>query len=481
MSDTTLNIPRLLKSLRKLELADIFFLSEVIEIDNGEVGGSNTAEAAVNLKKRAEIHGKLKILQKELIGQYPHVWNDFLPDSLVRKQKELLTIANEVNIDYRNIKHFYMLSLPQGQGPDQKSEDLKGCLNHLWDIPIQQRQEYKSLPVFEFIERIARNTTDKKKSDELKRKINEIINEHYQELTENDISVMQKEIADQEIDGKQNLLYLLVEIHPSKKDSDQYRIYFSFWQDQENIKYYEIEDQTYTINDISEKVSEVLNMITKKYKYGMTELTIEFFLPLELMHCEVDQWSKSHSLLSLVNIGIDYKVIVRSLERANDMGLHGYWKEKWDKAQSISSKPVNHNIFGISDLNQYSAQRLYKELIHSKEVCLGFLTFLPSICNDKRSVLSEIISAGIPIILWSRLCHDECKKPLEVNRKFKALFENNRVCQIPDQIRSERRQAKHPTDIGNHITLLWDDPNRLPGHFNPECATPLEELKIEGG
>lgn len=83
----------------------------------------------------------------------------------------------------------------------------------------------------------------------------------------------------------------------------------------------------------------------------------------------------------------------------------------------------------------------------------------------EESIFAAIVSSAIPVALWVREnlinldCECEIDKILECD-----------IQKLPEIIKVKRFEAENPkTDIGHHISLLWDDPYRLP----PDTYKPL--------
>jgi hypothetical protein len=90
----------------------------------------------------------------------------------------------------------------------------------------------------------------------------------------------------------------------------------------------------------------------------------------------------------------------------------------------------------------------------------------PSPPDRTRDILNTLLSAGIPIALWTR-------RPAEApaNCGLKGLVHGESLSGLPDWVWNLRRQAVSSADVchaGRHVTLLWDDPTRLSPDYDPE-------------
>jgi len=84
------------------------------------------------------------------------------------------------------------------------------------------------------------------------------------------------------------------------------------------------------------------------------------------------------------------------------------------------------------------------------------LTFVP-----QPDFVFSLIKAGVPIALWSRRAYQE------IHKEFNALLSScHQLEQLPESVRKERQTTwetkQHSRQHSRQISLLWNDPNRLP-------------------
>ena len=85
-------------------------------------------------------------------------------------------------------------------------------------------------------------------------------------------------------------------------------------------------------------------------KKEIKELTIEIFLPIDLLHTEVEWWNFTDFDNSKRPIGTMYPVRLRSVERLHKDYLKLYlnkWKKKWKKTKSVLEQPDTGQYLGI--------------------------------------------------------------------------------------------------------------------------------------
>lgn len=201
-------------------------------------------------------------------------------------------------------------------------------------------------------------------------------------------------------------------------------------------------------------------------------MMVEFFLPRQLLSCDVDQWIKHNDLG--IKWGEDHPVVVRSLDRAKEPREQGHWRKKWHKFKELARVTNHQRMLHICHRKKYAPKELYRDLMMSDEkVCLT-LTFTPTNEPDDGRLLYEILFAGIPIALWPRSVEDAPENSDKIRTEIERIILNKNLLELPKIIQEQRLQAiGNDVHLGNHLTLLWDDPNRLPLKYNRQTNTRL--------
>jgi vWA-MoxR associated protein C-terminal domain len=204
------------------------------------------------------------------------------------------------------------------------------------------------------------------------------------------------------------------------------------------------------------------------------ELTIEFFLPSELLcDCDIDQWSFRNLAEedSLDELGCSYQLLIRSLERskwlqstddgnARDLRRNASkrksWQDKWEIVQSKLIERENpsdmefQSLHYVTDIDRANLSQQLEQKIGVKLV-QG---------NQRDEILKIIIDEqSIPIVLWTR-CHEPL---LNFADELNTLVHSEPLPDLPKSVLSLRqtaRQSGSKDHLGCHLVLLWDDPNR---------------------
>ncbi|OYD95153.1 hypothetical protein CDG77_10530 [Nostoc sp. 'Peltigera membranacea cyanobiont' 213] len=211
--------------------------------------------------------------------------------------------------------------------------------------------------------------------------------------------------------------------------------------------------ETLTLKQIPQAINIFLNQIGE---YSSSKLIIEIFLPLELINEAVDCWEIENEFgLEEIKLNRDYKVVVRSTERLlpTYSRYKGFWQEKWQTLQKIIKTSV---LSAFVLWNDDDLKKLSIEL--RKENAIGIKLQQTPIKTGKGSVFAVILSTATPVALWLR-CHlPEC------NHQVDGLLE---CCieELTEAIAQKRLEAllePENSHIGHHLSLLWEDPYRLP-------------------
>ncbi len=227
-----------------------------------------------------------------------------------------------------------------------------------------------------------------------------------------------------------------------------------------------IDEQSYTL-DVLPEIFQTVIKDGKTFLAGLqdelADLSIEFLLPLELLLHNVEHWKAFYGLRTVERIGIQHRVVVRSLDRVLFKITHPQWKAKWQWFQHLHSISMEKLIW-IHTREAYDSNTIFAELINQSLNRIGF-ALTCSLIEDTETMtdmLVKIIDAGIPIGFFPReqqvcACGDQIKQ----------LITECLCGDIPTSVWQQRQNAASDASHPIHaLTLLWDDPNRMPPTVN---------------
>jgi len=186
-----------------------------------------------------------------------------------------------------------------------------------------------------------------------------------------------------------------------------------------------------------------------------SELTVEFVLPRQLVGAPFDQYRYTSRGLPR-RVGLDHPVVVRSLDRMRNQHLRRSWQRKWDW---FTRNPQDGVVTWVAVSGEYGAERLYAMLAEKSKVCL-VMAFAPEDGPDLVDELEIGLQAGTPILLWRREAADPQQFITEVSKLLSADLMS--LPQRVQELRIEAAQAVDDRHPGNHLTLLFEDADRVP-------------------
>jgi len=206
-------------------------------------------------------------------------------------------------------------------------------------------------------------------------------------------------------------------------------------------------------------LGKLLDSIKPDLNAADNQLMIEFLLPFNLLCYPVDHWAtvSSDQLQDDVPIGIRYPVVIRSRDRLRNDIFWSPWKAHWnnDKLQKVVSDT------DVVWMNEDSFRAMYPKLNGTDAICLVMTFPHKTIVDLKKAMLSHAIRLGAPIALWSRKI-DESD---DIQPELKALLSEGTLEELPERVRKKREEkwaAEEEHKAGYNLSLLWDDPHRIP-------------------
>jgi vWA-MoxR associated protein C-terminal domain/Effector-associated domain 2/vWA-MoxR associated protein middle region 0 len=190
------------------------------------------------------------------------------------------------------------------------------------------------------------------------------------------------------------------------------------------------------------------------------DLTVEFVLPRSLLGAPLDQLKITVEGFER-SLGIEYPVVVRSHDRLRRGALHHNWRRKWNWLQG---HPAGAGVCWVSQPREADQEWLFAMLSERSSVCLA-MAFPP--WGDDLGPADELwvgLQAGAPIIVW---CRDR-RDPVRFISEIRDLLSSD-LMSLPQKVLNLRQEAvrtrtKEPAHdhLGFHLTLVFDDADRLP-------------------
>ncbi|WP_156093120.1 VMAP-C domain-containing protein [Planktothrix serta] len=219
-------------------------------------------------------------------------------------------------------------------------------------------------------------------------------------------------------------------------------------------------------NFIKKAVNDEHLLFRKKY-----QLTIEIFLPSDLMYMNINSWEIDHpnQLVQKIPLGAKYSMRLRLLERIQPkyQSERSDWLQNWDKVRNCLDKTPTPELFEhLQDTENLTPQQLeikLQEKIGLKVTC----------CLNKQKVhrlFLCILFTKTPIVVWTR-CEIDTHQVDEIDKILMSKPLKN-LCKSVQQTRKEANAEKNEKHLGCHLSLLWDNPYRIPPDVMLDLRSP---------
>lgn len=424
------------------------------------------AEIGIEMEERAQQCDQIRKQINELSLQD----GDFNPQEfsseINRDISNLLQLINPFETQIiQNLRKAYLLSQPLGW-PRSESQSLKSILEDLRLMPIDN-EGYMPVGYFICFLLADPNVPEALKQELISWAQSKIKNFcDYEEKISSKVHPQKtndlRDIGD--IQKPKNLSSsLMIRVRENPENKKSYFVEAWFIEDVKNydpvkgVGYKELSKEDFKQEDFS------VGQLPELFKFYMDQvrrefhgdLTLEVFLPLELLSQEIDNWETQRYGISM-SLGCECKVVVRMDERlaANYHGNRYQWSMKWDMAKELFSQPAN--------LKLVSADCALKQLLVelSKPDVIGIKLAKVHQEQNRKAILGALLLTSTPIAFWLRRDPDEKEGQAKAERILECSLE-----QLPESVKKARLAAlseDKETSIGYHLSLLWDDPNYLP-------------------
>ncbi|MBC6458157.1 trypsin-like peptidase domain-containing protein [Actinomadura sp. HBU206391] len=215
---------------------------------------------------------------------------------------------------------------------------------------------------------------------------------------------------------------------------------------------------------IQERVEEALPSV-RSAVLGRDWL-IEFALPVSLFNEPFETWyvEKENGIRMRA-----YPVVVRDVQRMNPGSVRRdltakRWRRLRERGTALP-EPIDCQAQPVDCQEPYSDEG-FQDWLDADEEC----SVLAYAAVPAKGRLNAALNAGIPVMLWPRTkcaeqSHDGCAGDQRLRRLTEAIAHVHpddvpkTVMKLRKQARTRRAGADH---CGRELTLVWDDPARLP-------------------
>jgi hypothetical protein len=256
--------------------------------------------------------------------------------------------------------------------------------------------------------------------------------------------------------------HLVVRLDPFGPNQQQYLLSAWFQRGQESVRLRHGEEPR-DIRDVQQEIDDLLTREAQVTRDRTAQLTVEVILPRQLIDRDVDQWPVAPAQFPRP-LGTQHPVVIRSWERHREPAMHREWRRKWDrfKEHCDDADVLDVAVRWIKGADAVDPQQLLIQLMNDEAVVCVILAFPPppgrTLGHDE---FAAAVHAGVPLLAWYR---DE-RDATEFEEEIRQLIGGQGLSKLPELVHGHRQRAhsnEAPDHLGRHLTLLWDDADRLP-------------------
>lgn len=238
------------------------------------------------------------------------------------------------------------------------------------------------------------------------------------------------------------------------------------------------EVQTVRVEDAALAVDEIVGRAEAVWgTRAERRVHLEFLLPVSLIN-EPFEWLHANPGMSgAIPLCALYPVIVRSLDRHRRPRLHRVWRNRWNTMLSDSSMNRHWILEEDADRDAWNYQLQLDESISTV-----ILARPPKAAPDgAEDQLWMAFLAGVPVVIWDRREH----RPEDFESTLETLV-GGPPMHFLERLKALRTDAARTgspgpaSHAGHHITIVWDDPNRLVS-VSPYPMTPAADYREARG
>jgi hypothetical protein len=232
-------------------------------------------------------------------------------------------------------------------------------------------------------------------------------------------------------------------------------------------------DRVGTMAELKEHVAAVIEDVEAEWARYVPDIRIEFVLPMALLNLDIDQWQWETQSAFPQPMGCRFPVVVRSLERMQKAAWHRPWYARWEElegqvyAGGVIAADCGH-------WNQCADETGLRELAAFFERRSNVVALMPCAApvDGALDELTICLRAGIPVAVWHRKNRSDEQFVITV----KGVLHTSGSGHLLERVKLARLDAYAEAagqHGGAHMTVLWDDPQRM---VVPDRPVPPEEV-----
>jgi len=265
-------------------------------------------------------------------------------------------------------------------------------------------------------------------------------------------------------------LSLVVCLVPDRVAPDRYLVSAVLMHRDRTERVLHRDDVPRTLVEVAAVLEGVLQSLPQVARGGpgghVADPVIEFVLPRRLLHEPVEEWVLGQDDFFPLPLGLQYQVVVRSLDRIRTPRYHAGWRARSrrlaDDGHRADPGAVHYlDAAGAASDPAAHARTVYARLQgHGDAVCLAVAHPPDPAPARGADVFAAGLAAGMPIMVWPR-------DPTSVDAFFElvrtSIAEVARL--VPSRVLRHRQEVgagQGRPDAPAHLVVLYDLPDRIP-------------------
>jgi hypothetical protein len=256
--------------------------------------------------------------------------------------------------------------------------------------------------------------------------------------------------------------FLVTEVSPDRGAPDRY--FLAAWRQHENEPeepFYQV-DRSLPLEETIETIYELMQDLAWVVEHTARERVLELILPRSLITEAIDQWLVDQVLPS--PIGTLYPLVLRSLDRLDDLGMHADWQRNWLWLKEHGRTAGFAAVREVESHDPPAVQALRTALLRDgPPAAVHMLRALPESNHLAPDAYTAAIRGGAPIMIWSR----DDTTAADLAEWIRGIC-NEGLIDLPQQVFQLRLRAPNDTDaaaVGAHVALVYDDHDRIPERY----------------
>jgi hypothetical protein len=237
-------------------------------------------------------------------------------------------------------------------------------------------------------------------------------------------------------------------------------------------------EEAYARAELAACLDEIRDELARR-RVAFDQIGVEFLLPRDLLCADVDQWPVRLDFIDAIPVGAEHRVVTRSLERASRPRAAAALRARWQRLRRAADarcdvldspeKMAGEALTAVRiDEVGCGGVGLYTALRDAPGLVCAILGSSPEPAPDdpNRDVLNTLLAVGIPVVVWARHPGDDAGA---FRSLLCGLVGDEALPRLPDRVWNLRKAAVCAADMlhpGRHVSLVWDDPRRVPPDFD---------------